>query len=268
MIIDYVLFGAIAGDVCGSSYEAKFGRTKLYEVVRLVRTGNGFTDDTVCTIGVANAILKYGNPTPEQFGECIQEMCKKYPNRGYGGMFRKWIDNPVPYGSYGNGSAMRVSPCGYAAKSVEECLELAKNSALCSHNDPEGVKGAQAIALAIYVMKQKLRTKNSVRDILNKYYPEYSSKTLDEIRPEYRFDSTCQGSVLIALLAFLESKDYEDCLKLAISMGGDSDTIAAMAGGIAYAYYEKIPQTIFDQVWDVLDNEMIDIVENFDEVCE
>lgn len=108
MIIDYVLFGAIAGDVCGSSYEAKFGRTKLYEVVRLVRTGNGFTDDTVCTIGVANAILKYGNPTPEQFGECIQEMCKKYPNRGYGGMFRKWIDNPVPYGSYGNGSAMRV----------------------------------------------------------------------------------------------------------------------------------------------------------------
>lgn len=225
MIIDYVLFGAIAGDVCGSSYEAKFGRTKLYEVVRLVRTGNGFTDDTVCTIGVANAILKYGNPTPEQFGECIQEMCKKYPNRGYGGMFRKWIDNPVPYGSYGNGSAMRVSPCGYAAK-------------------------------------------NSVRDILNKYYPEYASKTLDEIRPEYRFDSTCQGSVPIALLAFLESKDYEDCLKLAISMGGDSDTIAAMAGGIAYAYYEKIPQTIFDQVWDVLDNEMIDIVENFDEVCE
>ena len=268
MIIDYVLFGAIAGDICGSSYEAKFGRTKLYEVVRLVRTGNGFTDDTVCTIGVANAILKYGNPTPEQFGECIQEMCKKYPNRGYGGMFRKWIDNPVPYGSYGNGSAMRVSPCGYAAKSVEECLELAKNSALCSHNDPEGVKGAQAIALAIYVMKQKLRTKNSVRDILNKYYPKYASKTLDEIRPEYHFDSTCQGSVPIALLAFLESKDYEDCLKLAISMGGDSDTIAAMAGSIAYAYYEKMPQTIFDQVWDVLDNEMIDIVENFDEVCE
>lgn len=267
-MMDYVLFGAIAGDVCGSSYEAKFRRTKLYEAVRLVRTGNNFTDDTVCTIGVANAILKYKNPTPEQFGECIQEMCKKHPNRGYGGMFRKWIDNPVPYGSYGNGSAMRVSPVGFYAHNVEECLELAKNSALCSHNDPEGVKGAQAIALAIYVMKQKLRTRSSVRDILNKYYQEYASKTLDEIRPEYRFDSTCQGSVPIALLAFLESKDYEDCLKLAISMGGDSDTIAAMAGGIAYAYYEKIPQTIFDQVWDVLDNEMIDIVENFDEVCE
>lgn len=147
-MMDYVLFGAIAGDVCGSSYEAKFGRTKLYEAVRLVRTGNGFTDDTVCTIGVANAILKYKNPTPEQFGECIQEMCKKHPNRGYGGMFRKWIDNPVPYGSYGNGSAMRVSPVGFYAHNVEECLELAKNSALCSHNDPEGVKGAQAIALS------------------------------------------------------------------------------------------------------------------------
>ena len=212
--------------------------------------------------------MKYKNPTPEQFGECIQEMCKKHPNRGYGGMFRKWIDNPVPYGSYGNGSAMRVSPVGFYAHNVEECLELAKNSALCSHNDPEGVKGAQAIALAIYVMKQKLRTRSSVRDILNKYYPEYASKTLDEIRPGYHFDSTCQGSVPIALLAFLESENYEDCLKLAISMGGDSDTIAAMAGSIAYAYYEKMPQTVFDQVWDVLPEEIIDIVETFDDVCE
>lgn len=267
-MMDYVLFGAIAGDVCGSSYEAKFRRTKLYEAVRLVRTGNDFTDDTVCTIGVANAILKYKNPTPEQFGECIQEMCKKHPNRGYGGMFRKWIDNPVPYGSYGNGSAMRVSPCGYAAKSVEECLELAKNSALCSHNDPEGVKGAQAIALAIYRAKHDSITKNQIWYVLDNYYPEYTEKTLDEIRPGYHFDSTCQGSVPIALLAFLESEDYEDCLKLAISMGGDSDTIAAMAGSIAYAYYEKMPQTIFDQVWDVLPEEMIDIIETFDDVCE
>lgn len=267
-MMDYVLFGAIAGDVCGSSYEAKFRRTKLYEAVRLVRTGNNFTDDTVCTIGVANAILKYKNPTPEQFGECIQEMCKKHPNRGYGRMFRKWIDNPVPYGSYGNGSAMRVSPCGYAAKSVEECLELAKNSALCSHNDPEGVKGAQAIALAIYRAKHDSITKNQIWYVLDNYYPEYTEKTLDEIRPGYHFDSTCQGSVPIALLAFLESEDYEDCLKLAISMGGDSDTIAAMAGSIAYAYYEKMPQTIFDQVWDVLPEEMIDIIETFDDVCE
>lgn len=267
-MIDYVLFGAIAGDICGSSYEAKFGRTKLYEAVRLVRTGNDFTDDTVCTIGVANAILKYKNPTPEQFGECIQEMCKKYPNRGYGGMFRKWIDNPVPYGSYGNGSAMRVSPVGFYAHNVEECLELAKNSALCSHNDPEGVKGAQAIALAIYRAKQDSTTKNPIWHVLDNYYPEYTDKSLDEIRPGYHFDSTCQGSVPIALLAFLESEDYEDCLKLAISMGGDSDTIAAMAGSIAYAYYEKMPQTIFDQVWDVLPNEMIDIVETFDDVCE
>lgn len=267
-MMDYVLFGAIAGDVCGSSYEAKFGRTKLYEAVRLVRTGNDFTDDTVCTIGVANAILKYKNPTPEQFGECIQEMCKKHPNRGYGGMFRKWIDNPVPYGSYGNGSAMRVSPVGFYAHSIEECLELAKNSALCSHNDPEGVKGAQAIALAIYRAKQDSTTRNPIWHILDTYYPEYTEKTLDEIRPGYHFDSTCQGSVPIALLAFLESEDYEDCLKLAISMGGDSDTIAAMAGSIAYAYYEKMPQTIFDQVWDVLPEEMIDIIETFDDVCE
>ena len=267
-MMNYVLFGAIAGDVCGSSYEAKFRRTKLYEAVHLVRTGNDFTDDTVCTIGVANAILKYKNPTPEQFGECIQEMCKKHPNRGYGGMFHKWIDNPVPYGSYGNGSAMRVSPVGFYAHNTKECLELAKNSALCSHNDPEGVKGAQAIALAIYRAKHDSITKNQIWNVLDNYYPEYTEKTLDEIRPGYHFDSTCQGSVPIALLAFLESEDYEDCLKLAISMGGDSDTIAAMAGSIAYAYYKKMPQTIFDQVWDVLPEEMIDITETFDDVCE
>ena len=261
-MMNYVLFGAIAGDVCGSSYEAKFRRTKLYEAVRLVRTGNDFTDDTVCTIGVANAILKYKNPTPEQFGECIQEMCKKHPNRGYGGMFHKWIDNPVPYGSYGNGSAMRV---GFYAHNAKECLELAKNSALCSHNDPEGVKGAQAIALAIYRAKHDSITKNQIWNVLDNYYPEYTEKTLDEIRPGYHFDSTCQGSVPIA---FLESEDYEDCLKLAISMGGDGDTIAAMAGSIAYAYYKKMPQTIFDQVWNVLPEEMIDITETFDDVCE
>lgn len=118
-----------------------------------------------------------------------------------------------------NGSAMRVSPVGFYAHNANECLELAKNSALCSHNDPEGVKGAQAIALAIYVMKQKLRTRSSVRDILNKYYPEYASKTLDEIRPGYHFDSTCQGSVPIALLAFLESEDYEDFLKASYFYG-------------------------------------------------
>lgn len=178
------------------------------------------------------------------------------------------ISLEVPYGSYGNGSAMRVSPVGFYAHNAKECLELAKNSALCSHNDPEGVKGAQAIALAIYRAKHDSITKNQIWYVLDNYYPEYTEKTLDEIRPGYHFDSTCQGSVPIALLAFLESEDYEDCLKLAISMGGDSDTIAAMAGSIAYAYYEKMPQIIFDQVWDVLPEEMIDIIETFDDVCE
>lgn len=264
--MDYKLFGAIGGDISGVYYEGAHTRTKEYDEVRLIKTESSFSDDTVCTIAIATALLHYGNPTAEQFGEFLQKWCMKYPDRGYGKMFREWIKNPVPYGSYGNGSAMRVSPVGFFAETKSQCLELAKASAECSHNDEEGIKGAQAIALAVYLAKARY-SKDVIKDTVLSYYPEYMEKTLDDIRPSYRFDSTCQGSVPIAILAFLESEDYEDCLKLAISMGGDSDTIAAMAGGIAYAHYGKMSSPMFDKIWDTLPDDMIDIVEAFDDIC-
>lgn len=253
------LYGAIIGDICGSSYEGRTERCKVYDDIRLVRTNNRFTDDTVCTIGVAEAILLYGNPTPEQFGKCIQKWCQLYPRAGYGAMFREWIDDPVPYGSYGNGSAMRVSPVGLIARSETECLEMAKNSALCSHDNPEGIKGAQAIALAIYYE----RTLRDVYDVLERFYPEYADKTLDEIRPTYKFDSTCQGSVPIALLCYIEGQSYEEMIKLAISMGGDSDTIAAMVGGIAMGCNYDIPEVLIDQAEDLLPNNIKTIINQF-----
>ncbi len=263
-MINY-LFGAVAGDVSGSAYESKFTRTKDYSKVRLIKKGDSFTDDAVCTFGVADALLRYTNPTVEQFGNCIQEWCQKYPNRGYGGMFKNWIKNPVPYGSYGNGSAMRVSPIGFFSKTEKECRDLAKASAECSHNHKEGIKGAQAIALSIFYAKDS-STKNFVNKILSEFYPEYIGKTLDDIRPSYRFDSTCKGSVSVAILAFLESENYENCIKLAISLGGDSDTLAAMAGGIAYSYYKKMQNLIIDHVVEALPREMLSLSRNFDKV--
>lgn len=260
-----LLFGAIAGDICGSSYEHTVGRTKNYDSVQLIRTDNDFTDDTVCTIGIAAALIENPCPTVEEFGESLQKYCKMFPNRGYGGMFKKWIDNPVPYYSFGNGSAMRVSPCGLFAKTEEECLRLATRSAVCSHDHPEGIKGARAIALAVFLAKYGY-AKNIIKEkTLDNYYPDYSDKTLDDIRPDYHFDSTCQGSVPIALLAFLESEDYEDCLKLAISMGGDSDTLAAMAGSIALPYYGAMLRKLEDVIYSLLPEEITDVIEEFED---
>lgn len=258
------LFGAIAGDISGGFYECKFCRTKDINKVRLIKTGDSFSDDTVCTLGIADALIKYKHPTVEQFRDCLQEWCQKYPNRGYGGKFKDWILNPVPYNSYGNGSAMRVSPIGYYADSEEECLELAKLSAECSHNHPEGIKGAQAIALCIYYALNSGAPRVKILEVLRLKYPTYASKTLDDIRPDYKFTSTCEGSVPIAILAFLESHDYEECLKLAISMGGDSDTIAAMAGSIAYAFYEEMSEELEDHVIENLPEEALKICRKFD----
>lgn len=258
------LFGAIAGDIAGGFYECKFCRTKDINKVQLIKTGDSFSDDTVCTLGIADALIKYKHPTMEQFRDCLQEWCQKYPNRGYGGKFKDWILNPVPYGSYGNGSAMRVSPIGYYADSVEECLELAKLSAECSHNHPEGIKGAQAIALCIFYALTSNTPRAKILEVLRVKYPAYATKKLDDIRPDYKFTSTCEGSVPVAILAFLESHDYEECLKLSISMGGDSDTIAAMAGSIAYAYYEKMDKALEEHVVEALPEEALALSRKFD----
>lgn len=260
------LLGAITGDCCGAYYEFGKERTKNYNDVVLVKRQNRFTDDTVCTIGVADAIIKYGNPTVEEFRDSIQEWCKKYPNRGYGGKFRDWINNPVPYGSWGNGSAMRVSACGLAAKSEEEAYEMAVNSAECSHNTPEARLGAAVIAKSIYYAKayEQEVAYEKITELFESAYPEYVDKNLYDIRPKYHFDSSCVGTVPIALLAFLESEDYEDCLKLAISMGGDADTLAAIAGSIAYVYYREMQKDLFDNITKLLPYDMKQVIKEFD----
>ena len=263
------LYGAAGGDICGSRYEFGRLRTKDYNKVKLVDQHCFFTDDTVCTMGVADAILKHRTPTVEQFRDSIQEWCHKYPNRGYGGKFRDWINNPIPYGSWGNGSAMRVSPCGLVAKTAEEAAELAKASAMCSHDDPAGVLGAIVTAKAIFYAKNesdKNKAFTLIDDLLIDNYPKYSSIDLDDIRPDYHFDSSCEGSVPVALLCFLESSSYEDCIKLAISMGGDADTLAAIAGSIAYVFYGKMQKTVEDQITNVLPTDMKKVVYDFDKL--
>ena len=241
------LFGAIAGDACGAHYEFGPARTKDYNKVELVKDENRFTDDTVCTIGVAEALIKHKSPTVEQFRDSILKWCKKYPNRGYGGKFRGWIHDPVPYGSWGNGSAMRVSACGLVAKSIGEAAELAETSALCSHNHPAAILGAIVIAKAVFYAKNvqnKDKAFGLIDDLLNENYPEYKDMDLKDIRPKYRFDSSCNGSVPVALLCFLESTSYEDCIKRAISMGGDADTLAAIAGSVAYPFYGEMQKSL------------------------
>jgi len=253
------ILGAIAGDIIGSIYEGRNAQTIDFP---LFTDGSDFTDDTVLTIAVADAILN-----KKEFGQTIWEYGRKHRNRGYGGMFIRWLQEPKPkpYGSYGNGSAMRVSPVGFACNTMEEVLDLAKRSAEVTHNHPEGIKGAQATAAAVFLAKINT-SKKDIREYIALRFGYNLDFTLDDIRPHYEFNATCQGSVPEAIVAFLESEDYEDAVRLAISIGGDSDTIACIAGGIAAACYKHIPDEIIDPVLDRLPPEFIEILNRFDEV--
>lgn len=233
------MYGAIIGDTVGSIYERHNIKTKDFP---LFSEGSRFTDDTVMTVAVAAALLRYkqdGIDLSKALVEEMQGFGRKYAGAGYGGMFIRWIfsDDPQPYNSFGNGSAMRVSPCGLIAETLDEAPELAKCSAEVTHNHPEGIKGAQAAAAAVFLAKHGSSKEDIRAYITEHFYP--LDFTLDEIRPTYRFDVTCQGSVPQAIEAFLESDSYEDAIRNAISIGGDSDTIAAIAGGIAWAYYGR-----------------------------
>jgi len=252
------MLGAIAGDIIGSSYEWR--RTKSYSF-DLFTPSSRFTDDTVLTTAVADCIL-HG----KDYAEAFREYGRRYPDAGYGSMFRQWLnsDNPVPYNSYGNGSAMRVSPIGFAFSTLEAVLKEAKKSAIVTHNHPEGVKGAQAIAAAIFMARM-----GEGKEVIYKYI-EFTfgynlSRSLDGIRPFYHFNETCQGSVPEAIIAFLESSDYEDAIRKAVSLGGDSDTLACMTGGIAEAYYREIPEYIVRKVRTILDSSLLAVVDEFNE---
>ena len=252
------IIGAVIGDVIGSVFEWNNIKTTDFD---LFNPKCDFTDDTVLTIAVADCILN-----KKGFAKTIWEYGRKYRGRGYGGSFRNWLqeDNLQPYGSFGNGSAMRASAVGFAFNDIETVMEVAKQSAEVTHNHLEGIKGAQATATAIFLAKQG-KSKQEIKDYITQTFDYNLDFTLDEIRPTYKFDVTCQGSVPQAIVAFLESSDFENAIRLAISIGGDSDTIACITGGIASAFYKQIPTEIMDFVVDKLPSEYIEIMNKFDE---
>jgi len=252
------MLGAIAGDVIGSVFESRRRRIKHKEFA-LFDPPRWFTDDTVLTVAVAWALLN-----DRDYGRWVREFALRYPNRGYGGMFREWLlqEEPEPYGSWGNGSAMRVSPVGFALDDEQEVLAEAKRSAEITHDHPEGIKGAQATALAVYLARRGC-SKAVIRDEIQQRFGYDLQATLDEVRYEWRLDVSCQTSVPAALIAFFESESLEDAIRNAISLGGDSDTLACIAGGVAEAFYGPVPREIVQPVREVLDSELWSVVVAF-----
>ncbi len=235
------MIGAIIGDIAGSRFEFHNYRHKDFVIFS---PKCFFTDDTVMTLAVAKAILScngdYANLT-QVTADCMHEVGRKYPDCGFGGMFLRWMfgSNPKPYNSFGNGSAMRVSACGWFGKTLDEVKDLSCKVTCVTHNHPEGIKGAEAAAVCIYLAREG-KDKDYIREYINDNYYKLDF-TIDEIRPTYRFNETCQETVPQALECFLESKDFEDCVRTCISLGGDCDTSAAIACAIAEAYY-GVPQ--------------------------
>lgn len=258
------MLGAIIGDIVGSRFE--FNNTNKTDF-KLFTPESSFTDDTICTIAIADAILR-----EVSFEQSLLEWCRKYPNPkgAYGGSFARWIHSqyPEPYNSFGNGSAMRVSPCGYLP-TMQDVLMYARKSAECTHNHPEGIKGAECVALCIALSKRHYHnvslidwSKKHIKQLVVLRYGYNLDQTCDEIRRTNRFNETCQVTVPQALVCFLESTDFESAIRLAVSIGGDSDTIAAITGSIAEAYY-GIPQRIIKKALSYLDADMKNVVTKF-----
>ena len=253
------MLGAIIGDIVGSRWE--FDPTNDYNF-EWMTDANGFTDDTICTVAVADALLK-----GREYGESIHEWCRHYlhPMGGYGGRFAQWVmsDKPQPYNSFGNGSAMRVSSVGWAFDSLEQTEKYAMLSALPTHNHPEGIKGAQATAAAIF-MARTGSTKEEIRRYISENFGYDMNRTCDDIRPTYSFDGSCQGTVPESIIAFLDSKDYEDAIRLCISLGGDADTMGAITGAIAGAYYHQMPYDLYEFARNKLPDDIKGIIKLFD----
>ena len=252
------ILGAIAGDIIGMPYE--FNTTKNYDFDMFVPLAD-FKDDTVLTVAIADAILHN-----KDFMTNVWEFGNKYPDRGYGSNFRYWLEsnNPNAYGSYGNGSAMRVSPVGFAFDDLETVLNVAEETAIISHNHPEGIKGAQATAAAIFLAKNG-KSKQEIKEYIENKFGYNLNSTIEKIRPSYSFDETCQRTVPVGIIAFLDSKDFEDAIRLTISVGGDSDTLGSITGGIAAAFYKNIPQKIQEFAIQKLPGEFIEILDEFEE---
>ncbi len=271
------MYGAIIGDIAGSTLE--FRRKKNYDFPMFIQ-GSDITDDTIMTVAVARALMQWkaeGGDLHDAMRFHMRDLGREYPYPmgHYGNNFASWLrsSSTIPYYSCGNGSAMRVSPCGLIAGSLEEALELAKISAEVTHNHPEGIKGAQATAAAIYLAKTG-HSREDIRTYIHQnFYP--MDRTCDEIRPTYRFEPTCQKSVPESIIAFLESETYEDAIRKVISLGGDADTMGAITGSIAWAFYRcqsggmltRNMKDLRDLAKKHMPEEFIQTVEKFGQLC-
>jgi len=257
------MLGTIIGDIAGLPYERSPATGKFTIMDPEVITT--FSDDTILTMAIAH-FCQNNTLTKDNLSELaivIKDFAKRYPSDGYGKGFRNWVasESLESYGSWANGSAMRVSYIGYSSKSIAECLELSKLTAMVTHDTPEGIKGAQAIAVAIFLAKTE--DKETIRDIIQAMFEYDLNRTILEIKDKYTFDVSCEGSVPEAIIAFLDSSDFESAIYNAISLGGDSDTQAAMAGGIAESFYKNIPVAYLDSVYSLIPEEFIDILKKY-----
>lgn len=264
-----MLYGAIFGDIAGSKYEFNSAKGNDF---KLVPAGSRFTDDTVMTLAVAKWLMNSKGHLSCDLEDEMQFFGGKYPRAGYGGMFRKWLvsSDPQPYNSFGNGSAMRVCACGWVSDDINEVLKLARKSAEVTHNHPEGIKGAQAVAMAIWMARNSTNKtvdeiKNVIRKGITEIYGYDLNRTVDEIIASgYKFNETCQGSVPEAIIAVLDSTDFESAIRNAIRLKGDADTQACIAGSIAEAIY-GFPEDFMGVVRNKLDPFLLHIVEEFNQ---
>lgn len=250
------MLGAIAGDIIGSLYEEHPIKTRDFP---LFQERASFTDDTVLTVAVADAILKGGS-----YQESIRTLCRRYPAAGYGGLFIDWLysKTPAPYGSWGNGAATRVSPVGFAFEREEDVLKQAAESASVTHNHPQAIEAAQATALAIFLARTS-RDRQVLRSEIEGRFGYDLGQSVDDLRAGYSFDVSARGTVPAALVAFLDSSSWEDAVRNAVSLGGDSDTLACITGGIAEAFYGGVPPEVKAGVRQRLPADLLHITEAF-----
>jgi ADP-ribosylglycohydrolase len=250
------MLGAIAGDIIGSVHE--FVETKTTDFPLFVAESQ-FTDDTVLTVAVADCLL-----TGSSYVDKFHDYARAYPKCGYGLRFLHWVHEGrrEPYNSWGNGSAMRVSPVAFAFETLEEVIQHARATAEVTHNHPEGIRGAEATAAATFLARRRA-SKKEIRDLVEDQFGYDLSFSIAEIRPTYEFNESCQHTVPQAITAFLESADYEDAIRLAISPGGDADALACIAGGVAGTFYDGVPPHIATPAWELLDDRLRTVVTGF-----
>ncbi len=264
------MYGALLGDMIGSPYE--FDRGKKTKDFPLFRKDSTWTDDSVMTIAVADALMAARGKSPEEIREALVQSMRrwgqKYPFAGYGGMFAKWLyaKDPQPYGSYGNGSAMRASAAGWLYGTLEETREAARLTAEVTHNHAEGIKGAECTACVIFLARTG-KTKEEIRAYVTSAFGYDLSRTCDEIRPAYRHVESCQETVPEAVTAFLEGNSFEDVIRTAVSLGGDCDTLTCIAGSMAEAYY-GVPEEMKAECRKRIEPEMREVLDRFGKLIE